>query len=219
MTTTWLKRNDSREVLLFFNGWGMDSRVVAHLQGDRDVVEIHDYRNLGQLEIPDLVGYEAVRVVAWSMGVWAAALLVDKWGVVPHSAIAVNGTGCPVDDHYGIPFRGYLLTERGMDGCGREKFYRRMFSSAEEMLWFEQRKPNRLLGEQVEELCLIRKQAAVCHREMKWDVALVSDGDLIFPPDNQRNWWKGRSRTVALAGGHCPFRQFDNWNLVLDYAD
>ena len=84
--------------------------------------------------------------------------------------------------------------------------------------WFEARKPCRPLEEQVEELRLVREQAAVRSGEMRWNVALISERDLIFPPVNQRNWWEGRCRTVSLTGGHYPFRRLDNWNLILDYA-
>lgn len=220
METTWLKREGSREVILFFNGWGMDDRAVRHVGGDVDVVEVHDYRSLRQAEAPDLGGYEGVCVVAWSMGVWAAGALAGRWGLAPRVAVALNGTGCPVDDDYGIPVKSYLLTERGMDERGREKFFRRMLASSGEMAWFEERKPCRPLEEQVEELRLVREQAGALRGEiMKWDVALVSEGDLIFPPGNQRNWWEGRCRTVALPGGHYPFRELNNWNMILDYAN
>lgn len=219
MAMTWLRREGGREAVLFFNGWGMDGRVAMHMAGDADVAEVHDYRDLRRMEAPDLRGYEAVSVVAWSMGVWAAGVLVERWGVAPRLAVAVNGTGRPVDDLYGIPPRVYALTERGMDERGREKFFRRMLASPEEAEWFAGRRPRRALEEQVEELRLIREQAAAATGNMRWDAALVSEGDAIFPPANQRRWWEGRCRVAALPGGHYPFRELDNWNTILRYAD
>lgn len=215
MEINWLKRTGSREVVLFFNGWGMDQRAVSHVEGELDVCEVHDYRDIERGIAPDLDAYEAVNVVAWSMGVWAASLLVGRWNLCPRRMVALNGTECPVDDRYGIPVKGYILTERGMDERGREKFFRRMLTSNDRD-WFSGKMPERPLAEQVEELHCIREQAARMHGKIGWDRVFVSTGDVIFPPENQRNWWGERCRKViSLEGGHYPFRELDNWDLIL----
>ena len=77
-----------------------------------------------------LSGYRKIRLVAWSLGVWAASVVFGKKPVSFTEAIAVNGTPCPVHDRWGIPetiFRGTLdnVTEEGM-----RRFNRRMYSAS-----------------------------------------------------------------------------------------
>ena len=59
MEINWLKRTGSREIVLFFNGWGMDQRAVSHVEGEMDVCEVHDYRDIERGIAPDLDAYEA----------------------------------------------------------------------------------------------------------------------------------------------------------------
>ena len=130
MRIEWLKKNNGDRVILFFNGWGMDSRAIPQLTGDYDVVAFWDYRRLLEAEWPDLRQYEEIYVVGWSMGVWAAANVIPLLDIAPVKLIALNGTELPVDDQYGIPVRIYELTERGLNEKGRKKFLQRMFAEA-----------------------------------------------------------------------------------------
>lgn len=132
MQIEWLKKQGSGRVLLFFNGWGMDAGAVAHLACDGDMLAVCDYRDLEQGRPEGLEAYAEVDVVAWSMGVWAAANVLPAWGIVSHRLVALNGTEHPVDDRWGIPVRIYRLTELGMNEEGRRKFTGRMFDKAGE---------------------------------------------------------------------------------------
>lgn len=199
---------------LFFCGWGMDERAVQHLTGTGDVLAFYDYRDIAGEEAPVTDGYDEIRAVAWSMGVWAAAVLLERWKLPVTRRVAINGTERPVDERYGILPKVYLLTERGMDERGRDKFFARMLAGREEMARFGANKPFRELHEQVEELRAIREQAMLIRPEMRWDKAYVSAGDVIFPPESQRNWWDGRCETVSIEGGHYPFYVLDNWDEI-----
>ena len=63
----------AHKLILFFNGWAMTPVTVEHLSIPKgyDVLIFWDYRDDEAVEL-DFMAYEEVRVVAWSMGVWAA---------------------------------------------------------------------------------------------------------------------------------------------------
>ncbi len=214
MRREWITKEGGRCLTLFFNGWGMDERAVQHLAGTGDVLMFYDYRDITGEEAPETAGYEEVRVVAWSLGEWAASVLLSRWALPADYRVAINGTERPVDECYGIQPKVYLLTERGMDERGRNKFFARMLAGREEMVKFEVNKPRRELNEQVEELQAIREQSGLIRPEMQWNKTYVFAGDVIFPAENQRNWWNGRCEVVNLEGGHYPFYVLDNWEVI-----
>ena len=218
MKQVWMKREGTPRLVLFFNGWGMDERAVSHVAGTSDVLEVHDYRQLDD-HLPAARDYDTLHVVAWSMGVWAASVLVDAWGLSPSRAVAINGTGAPVDDLHGIPTRVYTLTERAMNEHGRALFMGRMLSSPDDVAWFRQHTPRRPLDEVVEELHRIREQAASRPGGFPWHLALVSTADVIFPPVNQCRWWEHRVPVHSIPGGHYPFRQLTDWDKILAHGN
>lgn len=215
MRIEWLIKKGAGQVVVFFNGWGMDASAVSHLKSNADVVMFYDYRNLSCDNLPDLKEYGEVYVVAWSMGVWAASCVVPYFPVRPRLSVALNGTERPVDDLYGIPVKIYRLTEKGMNERGREKFFSRMVTTDEERQILKERLPGRLIGEQCEELVLIEKQCRGYEKHHTWDNVYVSEKDVIFPVENQLNWWKGKAPVLRLAGGHYPFTDFEKWEQIL----
>lgn len=214
MRREWLCKAGNGRVVVFFNGWGMDGEVVKHLKGETDVVMFYDYRDLHREEKLDLSAYRRVDVVAWSMGVWAAAQVVPSLGISPSKQIALNGTERPVDDRYGIPVRIYGLTEKGMTGKGREKFVARMLDNrpGNPVADFT----TRPIEEVCEELSRIRESSADLRHVLKWDRAYISENDVIFPVTGQREWWSGRCLEICmLPGGHFPFDRFENWEEII----
>lgn len=115
---------------------------------------------------------------------------------------------------YGIHPKIYLLTERGMTEQGRDKFFTRMLTKKEEVERFALNRPSRNIDEQREELRLIREQAEGEMPEIHWDRVYISEEDVIFPVENQWNWWKDRCEVISLAGGHYPFYVLDNWEMI-----
>ena len=159
MRIEWLDKKNTGRVIVFFNGWGMDGKAVQHIKGDYDILVINDYRQLDIENLPELVSYQEIYVVAWSMGVWAAANTLMDWGISYERLIALNGTEHPVNDLWGIPEKIYRLTERGMNAAGREKFMLRMLDNAAERERFVDNRPQREVEEVCDELVAIRLQA------------------------------------------------------------
>ena len=45
MQYKWLNKKGNKNLIVFFNGWGMDKKVVEHLLfDDYDVLTFYDYR-------------------------------------------------------------------------------------------------------------------------------------------------------------------------------
>ena len=214
MRIEWLNKTGNGRVILFFNGWGMDGQAVKHLKCPSDVLMFYDYRSLELETLPDLNAYREIAVVAWSMGVWAAAQFLSTRNIRPLKRVALNGTERPVDDRYGIPVRVYALTEKGMTEKGREKFIARMLDGrAEHPVTDFTHRP---LGEVCEELSRIREESAVLQSVLEWDKVYVSEQDVIFPVSGQQAWWAERGAEIRmLPGGHFPFYHFESWEEIV----
>jgi biotin synthesis protein BioG len=221
MTSTWLSQGEGEHLTLFFGGWGFDERVACHLPGSGNLLACHDYRELPDAPPVDMKEYGSVDVIAWSMGVWAAAVLLGRWGIIPRRSVAINGTGRPVDDRHGIPTAIYLLTERGMNERGLEKFIHRMLDGQRERLAFDaDHLPLRPIAEQVEELRLVREQSASATPGMSWNTIYISNQDHICPPGNQQDYWQGRGGEIRyLDGGHYPFFRFTSWESIIHHGN
>ena len=215
MRIVWLSKKSTGRVVIFFNGWGMDAGIVSKLETMCDVVMFYDYRTLSLETFPSFQEYEEIYIVAWSMGVWAASHTIPLLEIEPTLSVALNGTECPVDDRWGIPRKIYELTERGMNEQGREKFFIRMFDRRLDGHPLEEQKSLRKLQEVREELSMIREQAVGGTSYHKWDKVYVSEKDVIFPMENQLNWWKDRAPVVTLHSGHCPFGKFKSWEEII----
>ena len=200
--------------MVFFNGWGMDRRVVSHLECNSDLLIIGDYRTLEPERLPDLSAYREIDIAAWSMGVWAAFVLLPDWKIPVNNLIGFNGTACPVDNRYGIPEAVYRLTEKGMNERGREKFFARMFTCEAERQRFQLHAPERELPEQLEELTAVRTAGRAENTDLHWDKVYVSEGDVIFPPENQLAFWENRCEIRRIPGGHHPFYRFSRWDEI-----
>lgn len=217
MRIDWIKQSGSGVLLVFFNGWGMDVQAIPHLSTKYDLVVCSDYRSLGtEGDNICFSAYHTVYVVAWSMGVWAAANMLPRWQVQPAKSIALNGTELPIDNQYGIPVRSYELTKRGMTEQSREKFFARMFVNEVEYELFSVNKPQRILTEQIEELWFIHSLSTEHKNCINWNKVFISEKDLIFPSENQLRWWQNKTSVTFLPGGHYPFYSFRSWDELLD---
>lgn len=219
MKTEWLACNKTDRLILFFNGWGMDKCAVEHLRISSDLLMCYDYRTLYASDFPDLTAYKKIDVIAWSMGVWAAANVLTETGLKSEISVAICGTEKPVDDNYGIPTNIYELTQKGMDERGRKKFFSRMFVEKAEKERFASHTPKRELWEQLEELEAIHRLSTENQNTYHWDCAYVAENDIIFPTLNQEAYWQGMTEIIHLPGGHYPFYQFNTWEEIIHYGN
>ena len=198
MNIDFLRCSGSPTLELFFAGWGMDSRPFAWAAdsphtADCDFAVCYDYTDIQLDKVnqanAQLHGYSKVRVRAWSLGVYAASLVLPDMGCAISTAVAINGTLWPVDDELGIPHAVYDATAANLTAESLERFNRRMCGAHRAV--FEQRRPLRSVDSLRAELLHIRECAADRTRPQftGWTQAVLSSRDKIFPIANMRRAW------------------------------
>ncbi len=226
MKTAWLRKEGAEELLLFFNGWGMDSRIGAHLLAESlpegfeaDLLLCYDYRTLEPEAgfMRELGSYRRITVVAWSFGVWVAQH-VELPPV--KCAIAINGTLHPVSAERGISPEVFQATLANYSEKSRNRFNRRMCGLGEAHLLFSSMSPDRSAADQLEELEQLQvhflMQGAAGGTAWRYDHAIIGGRDLIFPAEQQYCAWKGLPQTVIADMPHFPFFHFRNLQEVLE---
>lgn len=200
MKLTFLTHNDSRRLLLFFAGWGMDERPFRGLaRADYDLAVAYDYSDETDVTVGG--GFDEIMVVAWSFGVIAADRFMAAHPELPFTLrCAVNGTLYPVDDRCGIPSAIFDGTLAGLSEQSLTKFRRRMAGGAKACAPFLENAPQRTIESLAAEL---RTIAALEAAHTNWDVAYVAEADRIIPPENQLTAWQSEGVTVrTVAGAH-----------------
>ena len=198
MNIDFLRRSGSPTLELFFAGWGMDSRPFAWAAdsphtADCDFAVCYDYTDIQLDKVNQanakIHGYSEVRVRAWSLGVYAASLVLPDMGCAISTAVAINGTLWPVDDELGIPHAVYDATAANLTAESLERFNRRMCGAHRPV--FEARRPLRTVDSLRAELLNIRECAADRAKPqfMGWTQAVLSSRDKIFPIANMRRAW------------------------------
>ena len=100
---------------LFFAGWGMDEcPFMDYCPENSDLLVCYDYRSL-DFDFTLLQGYQEIRLIAWSMGVWAASMVLQDMDLPICESVALNGTVTPVDDLKGISQQVFEGTLEGLN--------------------------------------------------------------------------------------------------------
>jgi len=220
MRLHWQVREGHPRLLLFFNGWGMDERILGMIAppGGRDLLAVCDYTDLRGADAvrAAVAAYPGADLVAWSMGVWAAATVFGSGAALFGTAVAVNGTGRPIDDEYGIPTGLFHATLAAFSERARDSFFRRMCDGRDACGEFLPFGPLREVEDQRRELlALARDAGAGVPPPGPFTIALVGSRDRIMPPENQMRYWQGviPCRTASLP--HLPFARRVGWRELL----
>ena len=202
MKQTYLRDGGNDRLLLLFSGWGGEPALFDAPSDDGcDCMVCWDYSSL-DFDAAVLARYASVRLLAWSMGVWAAAQTFAGNESVLDMKIAVGGSETPVDDACGIPeaiFRGTL--ER-FSPVTLAKFRHRMCGTADGVKGFLARHPQRTVDELHSELAAIAEMVSSRPvRRLHWDKSVIGTRDNIFPAANLRRAWEG-APTIAVDAAH-----------------
>ena len=94
MKYKWLNKSNNKKLIVFFNGWGMDEKVVSHLSfNDFDVLMFYNYTDTDKSDF-DFSNYEYKILLAWSMGVYVSNIYYETFKGFD-KYIAINGTQYP----------------------------------------------------------------------------------------------------------------------------
>ncbi len=208
MQFTWINKQNNKNLIVFFNGWGMDEKIVSRLKcNDFDVLVFFDYENF---EIPDFdfLIYENKYLICWSMGVYVCNYFYEKFKSF-NKFIAINGTQKPIDDNYGIPETAYNLTIDNFNELTCSKFMKKI-SSTVDLKEYCSRNIDELKNE------LIKLKELKVQKYLNFDKAIISIKDRIFPYKNQMNFWSAKkTKILEISSSHYVFDLFENWSDLL----
>ncbi|MFA7232038.1 MAG: pimeloyl-ACP methyl esterase BioG family protein [Victivallaceae bacterium] len=222
MKYSWINQKNNSRLLVFFNGWGMDEKPFRHLvAGELDVLMFYDYT---EPEMPlDLnvvcAGYKQVLLVAWSLGVWAAAEAADGNGWRFEDAVAINGTLRPIDEICGIAPAVFQGTIDSWSEIGRKKFNRRMCASPENLAFFNEHHPERTVESQHQELVALQNRI-LNHKlsgKKLFTRAVTGTDDRIFLATAQvAAWREEKLEVINIAAAHYPFAGLNSWREAIE---
>lgn len=186
-------------LVLYFNGWALSPIAVEHLglPEEQDLLLLWDYRT-DALDF-DFSPYREIRLVAWSMGIWAADRFFAKHEELRSrvvSGTALAGTGYQVDDAVGIPEAFFHKTLEGLTEENRERFDRHMLGGKTYRHLYEevrQRSTKALYDEFVRPFTVDRDQPRPLPKPAAfglWSKAFIGEDDRVVPPTNQENYWR-----------------------------
>ncbi|MGB8490106.1 MAG: pimeloyl-ACP methyl esterase BioG family protein [Bacteroidales bacterium] len=223
---TYIRRREKNDTLIvFYAGWGADEHVFTPLCNDEfDFILFYNYSADEALVLPETKTYRSITLIGWSLGVWAAEYLSPKTGIVPDYSIAVNGTPVPADDHFGIPLNVFEGTLNNITGHNMEKFYLRMFGDKTTYLRNIDKIPHRSIRSLHDELrWLYNRIMEQTEPGFRWDAAVMSETDRVFPAGNMQDYWKRKAgiKHIVLPLPHFPFHEWQSFtdfvNFVKDF--
>lgn len=192
----------NRRLILIFAGWSTGPELYTDVRREGwDAMVCYDYTDL-EFDSAAIDGYDTIYLYAWSLGVYIASLVLDSPRIA--AAFAINGTLQPIDDIKGIPTNIYEGTSRTLNEPNLKKFRMRMFGGARAYAGFAGTFGHDDIDNLRSQLDFIQQlsQNKAVAKGIKWTRAYISDADLIFPPDNQRNAWEGTADIHIIKGAH-----------------
>jgi biotin synthesis protein BioG len=221
---TYIKRSEKNdELVIFYGGWGTDENFFTPFCSENfDFILFYNYSADDPLVLPGPKTYKKITLIAWSLGVWAAEYLLSKTGIVPDTTIAVNGTPIPVDDRYGIPIKTFEGTLNNITDVNMDKFYIRMFGNKRTFMKNIERIPNRTIKSLHDELrWLYNRMMERNEPGFRWDYAVTSADDRIFPAKSMNAYWKKQKSTrhIIVNLPHYIFPAWKNYAEFIKFVE
>lgn len=220
MQLTWVIKNNSDKLIIFFNGWSLDENIVKHLTtAEFDVLMFNDYSDLeiAAETLEKINSYAEVNVIAWSFGVWACGNVINNFKNVK-SAIAINGTLIPIDNNLGIPKKIFNLTLTHLSEENYVRFFKNMFAGEVDLSQIS----TRSIENKKQELEQIQKLSVEKNCAQNADFfnkTFIGINDKIISAKNQINFWgETDAQIIEIENGHYIFDLFKTWDEILNYA-
>jgi pimeloyl-[acyl-carrier protein] methyl ester esterase len=220
MKTYIRRREKNKHLVVLYGAWGTDENVFTPLcNDDFDFILFYNYSADDALVLPEMKTYEKITLIGWSLGVWAAESLSLKTGIIPDLTIAINGTPIPADDQFGIPLKLLEGTLNNITEENMEKFYLRMFGDKTTYEMNIDRVPKRTVKSLQDELrWLYNRMMEQKETGFKWDYAVLSEEDRVFPSQNLIGYWKKEMATKHIIVP-LPHYFFHKWESFIDFIN
>jgi len=217
MRVSFLNKKHNKKIIVFFNGWGMDYRAITHIpNSDFDIVMLNEFFDL-HLDLSQLLKYDEIYVVAWSLGVWVANFWLIESGIKPTKTIAINGTLKPIDASFGIAPEAFQGTIDNWNESNRMKFQLRMFKDRKLFSSNLNKLPIRSINEQKQVLEILQSKIIENNvLDYSWDKVFIGSDDLIFLTENQIIFWNNKASVIKLPMPHFPFLTLNTWEKIIE---
>ncbi len=223
MKTYIRRREQNNQLVVFYCGWGTDENVFTPYCSDEyDFILFYNYSADEALVLPEIKTYRKIILIGWSLGVWAAEYLLPKTGIIPDITIAVNGTPIPADDQFGIPLKIFEGTLNNITEENMEKFYLRMFGDKRTFRQNNDKVPQRSVKSLQDELrWLYNRMMEQKEPGFRWDYAVTSKIDRVFPAANVNSYWEKQpfTRHIALPVPHYLFLKWDSFAEFVKFVE
>ncbi len=206
----------SKNLIIFFTGWGCDENQFSFLNDPNDdVLILFDY---DCLTVPfDFSKYTELNVIAYSAGVFVSSLITGNWSHVK-KRVAVNGNPYLFDEKLGLPKRILNVLET-IDEDNYLEFRRRyMIETDAEFEKYNRLQSLRTIESCARELDFLKKTYAK-HKDnirSNFDKALFSEHEPFFILDHQKTFYAEKIKIVPAARHHLFFK-FNSFEEILNY--
>ncbi len=184
----------NKRLLLIFAGWSTTPAFYRDLHSAGwDIAVVWDYTDL-DFNPSVIEDYSTIFIIAWSMGVAAAAHTAAT--SLPASrvsaAFAVNGTLHPSSDKFGIPENIYEATRATLNARNLLKFTKRMGYAPPAPGTLPPVAPEDFYIPDFDSLAfeLENMRSKALKGRLPWKRAYVSENDRIFPAGSMRAYWE-----------------------------
>lgn len=223
MKTYIRRREENDQLVVMFGGWGTDENVFVPFCNDEfDFILFNNYSADDALVLPETKTYRKITLIGWSIGVWAAEYLSPKTGIFPDVTIAVNGTPVPADDNYGISQKTFEDILDNISEGNMENFYIRMYGDKDTFEKNKERIPGRSVKSLSDELrWLYNRIMEQKEPGFRWDYAVQSKVDRVFPSENVKSYWEKQQSTIHLIVPypHFPFHMWKSYSEFIEFVE
>lgn len=197
-------------LVLFFNGWGMNSNIIENLICD-NYIEVHCLNYPYIVNNIDFSKYKKICVIGWSFGVYYASRFLLEHKELNCSSIAINGVPYIIGK-YGISPKMFKLTLETLSLDNLKKFYINM----ELPLEYFYKTPN--LDKLKIELENILYNPLESHHT--FNKIFLGKYDRIIPYSKQLKFYEKEASTITtLECGHYPFDILKKWRDIIGEED
>ena len=209
MKQHFIKQQNNNFLILFFSGWGMDENsALSIIKENYDTCICFDYTDL-TFDKSQYTNYQIIDIYGWSMGVWAASLVLQSCNLPIRNSTAINGTVYPIDWKKGIHPEIFQKTIDFLSESNLLNFYKRMCGNRQNFQKFREKTPLRSLSDLKKELISIQKMVKETPvPQFTWNKAIIGKNDLIFQMENQQRAWKNIKYQIVEEAHFLDFKKY-----------
>ncbi|MCT4554021.1 MAG: DUF452 family protein [Pelagimonas sp.] len=202
MKRHWLGQTGQGELTLVFAGWALGAVPFQGLRSAGDVLVVEDFTTLDD-PLPEIAGYERLRLLAFSFGVASAAHWMAQHGVEPAQKVSVAGTLHPADADRGIAPELVEATAAGLTDTSFANFCRRAGLPVAA--------PQIDIPARQAELRTIAARGSA--PQTAFDRIWIPSRDRIIPGAAQNAAWADQGQVIRPVNApHVPFRTGQSWD-------